>query len=255
MKTKEEIVERLEATGAMMAEEYGHGELLESCKAFERAMLKEVFQDDYSESLRTYDLISHLKSRASQYALQDNEAFAALIHDFERFSREVGALVNGARGELYASRALARLRVRNEVLSGVELLLDGEEAEYDDIVITSQGIFIVEVKYFTCAAKIDPDGVLRGKSRRLPGTCNVGERMRSKEHVLWKTIEPVVRDSMLRAQVHGLIMNANDDMRIEDEFGFVPVKSCGSVCYYMEGFDRGSDLTDEQINEIGRAHV
>ena len=253
METKKEIVERLEATGAMTAAEYGRGELLEGYKAFERVLLKEVFQDGYSESLRAYDLISHLKSRASQYALQDSEAFAALIRDLERFSREVGALVNGARGELYASWALDRLRGRNEVLSNVELCFDGEKAEYDDVVITPQGVFIVEVKYLKCSVKIDSDGVLRGESRRLPGTYNVGERMRSKEHVLWKTIEPVVSDFMLRDQVHGLIVNANDDIRIEDEFGFVPVKSCGSVCYYIEGFDSGSALSDGQMNAIKSA--
>lgn len=246
---KREIIERLEAIGAMTSEVYSHEELLEESKAFERALLKEVFQDGYSDKLRTYDLVSHLKSRAAQYGLRDNQVYCTLVYDLESFSREMGSLINGARGEQYASWALQRQVVRNETLSNLQLCVGGEEAEYDDIVITPQGVFIVEVKYCSNAVMIDSDGMLRGKFSHIPGTYNVGERMQSKEYVLWQTLEPVVGSFMTRDQIHGVVLNSNKYQRIEDEFGYVPVKSCGSINYYISSF-KDDSFTEEQIETI-----
>lgn len=205
-----------------------------------------MFQDGYSDSLRTYDLVSHLKSRAAQYGLCDNQVYCSLVYDLERLSREIGSLVNGTRGEGLAERALQRLPVRNERLCNVQLCCDGEEAEYDDIVITPNGIFIVEVKFYTSAVVIDPDGMLKGKYSHIPGAYNVGERMQSKEYVLWKTLESAVGSFVSRDQIHGVVLNANKYQRIEDEFGRVPVKSCGSVNYFIGDFVDKS-FTEEQI--------
>ncbi len=214
MDTKEQIIERLEATAAMTAEGYSHEELLEGSKAFERALLKEVFQDGYSDSLRTYNLVSHLKSRAAQYGLSDNQVLCALVYDLEHLSREIGSLVNGARGEQLAGWALQRLPIRNERLCNIQLCLDGEEAEYDDIVITPHGIFNVEAKFYSSAVVIDPEGALKGKYSYIPGAYNVGERMQSKEYVLWKTLESVVGSFVTRNQIHSVLLNTNKYQQI-----------------------------------------
>lgn len=249
MFSKKQIIERLEATGAMMAESYSHEELLEGSKAFERALLKEVFQDGYSDSLRTYNLVSHLKSRAAQYGLSDNQVICSLEYDLDRFSSGIGSMVNGARGEKFAGWALQRLPVRNEKLCNIQLCHDGEEAEYDDVVITPNGIFIVEVKFYSSAVVIDSDGMLKGRYSHIPGAYNVGERMQSKEYVLWKTIENAVGSFVSRDQIHGVLLNANKYQRIEDEFGRVPVKSCGSVNYFIGDF-AGEAFTEAQIIAI-----
>lgn len=249
MDTKEQIIERLEATGAMTAENYNHEELLEGDKVFERALLKEVFQDEYSDSLRAYDLVSHVKSRATQHGLSDNQVLCALIYDLEHLSREIGSLVNGARGEQLAHWALQRLPIHNEKLCNIQLCHEGEEAEYDDIVITPHGVFIVEAKFYSSAVVIDSDGMLKGRYSHLPGAYNVGERMQSKEYVLWKTLENALGGFVTRDQIHGVLLNTNKYQQIEDEFGRVPVKSCGSVNYYIGDFTCEA-FTEAQIQTI-----
>ncbi len=60
-----DIIDHLEATGAMMDAFYTHDCLLDEMKGFERAALREVFRDGYSDSLRAYDLVAHFRDKAS----------------------------------------------------------------------------------------------------------------------------------------------------------------------------------------------
>ena len=138
-----EIVGRLEAAGFMIEKAYTHDQLLDGVKGFEQAALREVFREGYSDSLRAYDLSAHFRDMASRYALCDTEVYGRLSWGLQRLSREISALVNGARGERYMARALGWLKCENEVLLNVELEYEGERCEYDAIVVTPAGIDIV----------------------------------------------------------------------------------------------------------------
>lgn len=235
MSKTNEIVDRLETTGAMTAKAYTHDQLLDGMKDFERAALREVFRDGYSESLRAYDLAAHFRDMASKYALCDNEVYGRLSSGLYRLSREISSLVNGARGERYMARALGWLKCENEVLLNVELEHEGERCEYDAIVITPSGIDIVESKFFNCHAEIDPDGFFHDRARSRERSYNVGEKMRAKEHVLFSVIEATSPGAVPRSCVRSVLFVANNNAVVEDRFGLVDVCNSGQICPLIEG--------------------
>ena len=235
MSKTNEIVARLEATGAMTAERYTHDQLLDGVKAFERAALREVFREGYSDSLRAYDLSAHFRDMASRYALCDTEVYGRLSWRLQRLSREISALVNGARGERYMARALGWLKCENEVLLNVELEYEGERCEYDAIVVTPTGIDIVESKFFNYRAEIDPDGFFHDLARSRERSYNVGEKMRAKEHVLFSVIESASPGTVSRSCVRSVLFVANNSAVVEDRFGLVDVCNSGQVCPLIEG--------------------
>lgn len=235
MSKTNEIVARLEATGAMTAERYTHDQLLDGVKAFERAALREVFREGYSDSLRAYDLSAHFRDMASRYALCDTEVYGRLSWGLQRLSREISALVNGARGERYMARALSWLKCENEVLLNVELEYEGERCEYDAIVVTPTGIDIVESKFFNYRAEIDPDGFFHDRARSRERSYNVGEKMRAKEHVLFSVIESASPGTVSRSCVRSVLFVANNSAVVEDRFGLVDVCNSGQVCPLIEG--------------------
>lgn len=235
MSKTNEIVARLEATGAMTAERYTHDQLLDGVKVFERAALREVFREGYSDSLRAYDLSAHFRDMASRYALCDTEVYGRLSWGLQRLSREISALVNGARGERYMARALGWLKCENEVLLNVELEYEGERCEYDAIVVTSTGIDIVESKFFNYRAEIDPDGFFHDRARSRERSYNVGEKMRAKEHVLFSVIESASPGTVSRSCVRSVLFVANNSAVVDDRFGLVDVCNSGQVCPLIEG--------------------
>lgn len=229
-----EIVGRLEATGFMIEGAYTHDQLLDGMKGFERAALREVFRDEYSESLRAYDLSAHFRDMASRYALCDTEVYGRLSWGLHRLSREISSLVNGARGERYMARALGWLKCENEVLLNVELEHEGERCEYDAIVITPSGIDIVESKFFSYHAEIDSDGFFHDRARSRERSYNVGEKMRAKEHVLFSVIEEASPGAVPRSCVRSVLFVANNNA-VDDRFGLVDVCNSGQICPLIEG--------------------
>ncbi|WP_158094568.1 nuclease-related domain-containing protein [Olsenella sp. An293] len=214
---------------------YTHDQLLDGMKGFERAALREVFRDEYSESLRVYDLSAHFRDMASRYALCDTEVYGRLSWGLHRLSREISSLVNGARGERYMARALGWLKCENEVLLNVELEHEGERCEYDAIVITPSGIDIVESKFFNYHAEIDSDGFFHDRARSRERSYNVGEKMRAKEHVLFSVIEEASPGAVPRSCVRSVLFVANNNAVVDDRFGLVDVCNSGQICPLIEG--------------------
>lgn len=232
-----DIIARLEASGMMTSKGYTHEQLLDEMKGFERAALGEVFREGYSDSLRTYDLITHFRDMASQYGLDDTEVFGRLVWALQKLSGEIGALVNGARGEFYMARALRWLTCPNEVLLNVELEFEGERCEYDAIVISPSGINIVESKFCNHDAEIDEDGFFHDRNCTPDRCYNVGEKIRAKEHVLFNVLENASPGIIPRSCIRSVFFVANNRVKLDNRFGVVDVCNAGQICPLIESRD------------------
>ena len=168
-----------------MSKTYTNEEILERLKSLEGLLLERVFETSYSESLRTYDLIDHLRSKAHDLGLEGEDTYTALIRDLEKLSSTIGGLINGKRGELLAAKSLRCLRGNSMLLSNIALPNGDSFEEYDQVLIARSGIYVIEVKNYRNDVVIDDGGILRCGLR----SYNVGERMREKMHALWDAIQ------------------------------------------------------------------
>lgn len=217
----------------------------------ERIILKRFFQDEYSQNLKMYDLANHIEHMAEQYALQDVEVYKKCMPGLKNFSYQYSALINGEKGEWRARRTLNRLSIPHEILQGIELEVEGEPNEYDDIVITSKGVFIIEVKYSKTDTLIDKNGNYKSKGKRPFGSYNLGEKMQSKCYVLWKTITPAVKEYLTRDRIYSVLLYVNNESSVENLYPYIDICHCSDINYYLEDFNRDvADLSDEQMIEI-----
>lgn len=146
-----------------------------------------------------------------------------------------------------AEKSLACLRCDGIILSGIALQNGSSFEEYDDIVITSSGVFLIEVKNFKRDVVIDECGILRC------GACtyNVGERMREKEQALWNAIRFSASDFATEADIHSMLLFVNDDTRVSDFFHRVPIERRGQIVYDIEDARRTErGLSREEMNRI-----
>lgn len=217
-----------------MSKTYTNAEILDRLKSLEGLLLERVFETSYSESLRTYDLIDHLRSKAHDLGLEGEDTYAALIRDLEKLSSTIGGLINGKRGELLAAKSLKCLRGDSLLLSNIALPNGGSFEEYDQVLIARSGVYVIEVKNYRNDVVIDDGGILRCG----PRSYNVGERMREKMHALWDAIQFSSDGCMSEEDVHGMLLFVNNEASVTDFFHRVPVMRCGQIVYSIEDANR-----------------
>lgn len=217
-----------------MSKTYTNAEILDRLKSLEGLLLERVFETSYSESLRTYDLIDHLRSKAHDLGLEGEDTYAALIRDLEKLSSTMGGLINGKRGELLAAKSLKCLRGDSLLLSNIALPNGGSFEEHDQVLIARSGVYVIEVKNYRNDVVIDDGGILRCG----PRSYNVGERMREKMHTLWDAIQFSSDGCMSEEDVHGMLLFANNEASVSDFFHRVPVMRCGQIVYSIEDANR-----------------
>lgn len=217
-----------------MSKTYTNEEILERLKSLEGLLLERVFETSYSESLRTYDLIDHLRSKTHDLGLEGEDTYTALIRDLEKLSSTIGGLINGKRGEFLAAKSLRCLRGDSLLLSNIALPNGDSFEEYDQVLIARSGIYVIEVKNYRNDVVIDDGGILRCGLR----SYNVGERMREKMHALWDAIQFSSDGCMSEEDVHGMLLFVNNDARVTDLFHRVPVMRCGQIVYSIEDATR-----------------
>ncbi|RGR37809.1 nuclease-related domain-containing protein [Collinsella sp. AF25-2LB] len=217
-----------------MSKTYTNAEILDRLKSLEGLLLERVFETSYSESLRTYDLIDHLRSKAHDLGLEGEDTYAALIQDLEKLSSTIGGLINGKRGELLAAKSLKCLRGDSLLLSNIALPNGDSFEEYDQVLIARSGVYVIEVKNYRNDVVIDDGGILRCG----PRSYNVGERMREKMHALWDAIQFSSDGCMSEEDVNGMLLFVNNEASVTDFFHRVPVMRCGQIVYSIEDANR-----------------
>lgn len=217
-----------------MSKNYTNAEILDRLKSLEGLLLERVFETSYSESLRTYDLIDHLRSKAHDLGLEGEDTYAALIQDLEKLSSTIGGLINGKRGELLAAKSLKCLRGDSLLLSNIALPNGDSFEEYDQVLIARSGVYVIEVKNYRNDVVIDDGGILRCG----PRSYNVGERMREKMHALWDAIQFSSDGCMSEEDVNGMLLFVNNEASVTDFFHRVPVMRCGQIVYSIEDANR-----------------
>lgn len=217
-----------------MGKTYTNEEILEQLKSLEGLLLERVFETSYSESLRTYDLIDHLRSKAHDLGLEGEDTYTDLIRDLEKLSSTIGGLINGKRGEFLAAKSLKCLRGDSLLLSNIALPNGGSFEEYDQVLIARSGVYVIEVKNYRNDVVIDDGGILHCSLH----SYNVGERMREKMHALWDAIQFSSDGYMTEEDVHGMLLFVNNDASVTDHFRRVPVMRCGQIVYSIEDANR-----------------
>ncbi len=141
-----------------MRKTYTNEEILERLKSLEGLLLERVFETSYSESLRTYDLIDRLRSKAHDLGLEGEGTYTALIRNLEKLRSTIGGLINGKRGELLAAKSLKCLRGDSLLLSSIALPNGDSFEEYNQVLIARSGVYVIEVKNYRNDVVIDDGG-------------------------------------------------------------------------------------------------
>lgn len=226
---------------------YTNQEIIDKLVSLQEAMSRQVFAVSHAEHFAAKEIMVHFKGLADEYGLIENDVYRRFDQNMRRLGHTIGSLKKGAKGERRTRDGLRVMSFDHDVriLYNITLQSDGSKTEYDAIVLTPYGIFVVEAKNFSGAAYLSPKGVLHRESESSE-PYNLGERMNNKEFLLRNCL-----GNFSNLPYHGLLLYVDETASIFDEYKQFPITYCNTVAAAIRSFDTGKvSISSEQIAEI-----
>lgn len=225
---------------------YTNQEIVDKLMELQKTMITGVYEKTHAEYMREKDLMVHFATLATEYGIKETETYKRFENNMNDLGYTIGSFIKGMKGEKIARRALKLISFDKNVKILYNIALEDEDAqaEYDAIVITPYGLFVVEVKNWGAGMHIDENGILRRNDQDikydLPG------RMSVKEGLLREYLGDIFPD-----KYQGIVLFSNENAKVQDDYKRMPVCYGGGIVYSIRSFNKGEEiLTASQINEI-----
>ncbi len=225
---------------------YTNQEIVDKLIDIQTVMKKGVYEKTHAEYMRDRDLMIHFASLATEYGLLDTEVYKRFEENMRDLSYTIGSFIKGMKGERIARKALKLITYDNNVkiLYNIALEDNDDKAEYDAIVITPYGLFVVEVKNWGTEMHIDESGILRRCDQGIK--YDLASRMSVKESLLRGCLAELFPDIY-----QGVLLFSYDNANVKDEYKKIPLSYGGGIVYCIRDFNSGEEiLSIEQIEKI-----
>ena len=248
MERTQVIKQKFEGVGTLPDILYSNQEIVDHLKELEALLAKGIFEKTHAENLRDRDVMIHFDALAKEYNLEDNNTYLRFKKNMSELSYTVGSFIKGMNGEKIARRALKLISLDTNVrvLYNVQLADEDCQTEYDAIVVTPYGLFVVEVKNWGYSMNLSSMGLLTRKDEAsvvydLPGRMSIKEAL----------LREILADNFPE-QYNNILLLSNEKASIEDNYHQIPICCGGGISYAIRSYSRCSkeSLTEEQVDEI-----
>lgn len=242
------IKKTFDGVGPVKDKEYTNQENIDLLMEIQKTMLTGVYEKTHAEYMKERDLMRHFATLATEYGLNETDTFKRFERNMNDLGYTIGSFIKGMNGERIAKRALKLISFDKDVKILYNIALEDEDAqaEYDAIVITPYGLFVVEVKNWGAEMVIDENGILRREDQNikydLPG------RMSIKEGLLRECLGDLFPENY-----QGILLFSNENAKVQDSYKKIPVCYGGGVTYKIRGQRSLENLLSvEQIDSIAK---
>lgn len=229
-----------------VTKEYTNQEIIDLLQNIQKTMIAGVYEQTHAEYMKERDLMIHFSSLAEEYGLKETATYKRFESNMVDLGYTIGSFIKGMKGERIARKALKLMSYDKDVKVLYNVALEDEDlqAEYDAIVITPYGLFVVEVKNWGAEMYIDKEGILRREDQDikydLPG------RMGAKEALLREYLGEYFPE-----RYQGIVLFSNENAKVVDEYKKIPLGYGGGIVNRIREFNDGKvQITGSQIYEI-----
>lgn len=200
-------------------------------------IIREAYGDDYTDQLGLGDLEKLIKHKTEGRKIADSKTIKTVNKEIRALSSKINRYEAGDKGEEKARKALMLFYKEHCKLHNVFLENEYGSAEYDDIVISPRGIFIIEVKNINNDVYIRENGDFYKRSREKDPVLlgNIAESMERKRYILWRSLTDEMRDELYINDIHLTLLFVGRGV-VENKCCWLDVRYCGDICRYIEEY-------------------
>ena len=244
-KSVESIVRALENSGAMMKPYMSKDEMLDGYLKYQKAVLEQLFINQ-ADKFKLYDAVNYLEIHAAEKGIGENPVIVKAITDLRNISREIATTINGKCGEESVRKALNYTNRNIITMPNIHLSDGFDRTEIDQIVITSNGILILEVKHYKKNIVISPSGKIENCDKTL------GEQMNVKRHLLRTKLEQALYNtySDLPLHIESRVVFSNPDSNVTDNYKLEKLCYKAHLPHEIENFTSNVKYSNRQMTLI-----
>lgn len=203
MKTTEDFIREMEGSNVLMSRECTFKEYASEILQFQDIVCKMIAGDEYHEGMRIEEAMFIMESTARKKDLRSHPAVHNGVSTMRKLAKEISITMSGAKGERLVSKTLEFLNRPNSQIYHNVYVSDGiDETELDGIVLTDNGIIILEVKKVKSDLTLTEDGRMLFSGDECYGKTPLAQKMELKRRVLKNCLEKAVADKGLQIPIY-----------------------------------------------------
>lgn len=203
MRTAEEFIREMESSNVLMTRECTFKEYVAEIMQFQNMICKMIAGDDYYEGMRVEEALFIMESTARKNGLRSHPAVHSGVLTMKKLVKEMAITMSGAKGEKLVSKTLEYLdRPNTQIFRNVYISDGVDETELDGIVLTDNGVIILEVKKVKSDLTLTEDGRMVFAGDECFDKVPLGQKMALKRRLLKKCLEKAVVDRGLDIPVY-----------------------------------------------------
>lgn len=203
MKTAEDFIREMESTNVLMSREYTFKEYISDIVKFQDVICKMIAGDNYHEGMHIDEALFIMESTARKKELRSHPTVHNGVLTMKKLSKEMAITMSGAKGENLVSKTLEFLSRPNTQIFRNVYITDGiDETEIDGIILTDNGVIILEVKKVKSDLTLTEDGRMVFAGDECYDKVPLAQKMVLKRRLLKKCLEKAVADKGLDIPVY-----------------------------------------------------
>lgn len=203
MKTAKDFILQMESSNIMMNRECTFKEYVSEIVQFQSMICKMIAGDDYYNGMRIDEVLRIMESTARKKGLRSNPAVHNGVMTMKKLAKEISITMSGAKGEVIVSKTLEYLNRPNTRIYRNVYITDGiDETELDSIVLTDNGVIILEVKNVKSGLTLTEDGRMVFAGDECFDKVPLAQKMALKRRLLKKCLEKAVSEKGLDIPVY-----------------------------------------------------
>ncbi|SEM22630.1 Nuclease-related domain-containing protein [Butyrivibrio sp. ob235] len=231
---------------------YYRNELLQELFNLQQEVVGLTFNEDHADlgNLKLWDVERHLEQMNS-----DLDHVADL--ELERFENgckvicsEIKAIISGNRGEFKAFKCLEGIEEDCIILKNVELTRGEEKTELDAVVVTTKGLYVVEVKNTSKDIFIDEGGNYFRTGEFLKWDSNIGGKMSLRERMLR---ELLIEAGINPPCIKSIVVFTNDHIEVRNKCKEFTTCFLSQLPYVISDSTCQDSLDEDAMNNIANA--
>lgn len=257
MKTTEDYIKEMERDNVLMNHECTFPEYVSQIMQFQSIVCKMIAGDAYHKNMRMDEAQFIMESTARRKALQNHPAVQRGALTMKKLVKEAAITISGAKGESIVSRTLEFLnRPNTQIFRNVYITDGNEETELDAIVLTNNGVIILEMKKVKSDFTLTEDGRMVFSSDECFDKIPLGEKMAIKRRLLMKHLEQLIEEKELDIPVHVdsfIVFCAPKGQYIRISDNYHREKHCFRTCLNkkIESYQSSVNYREDQMEQLG----
>ena len=256
IKTNEQIdlraAEIMNQITAFEEEKYDKKTLLIELLKLQKELKTIVFNDERAEdeNLRIWDVAKQLEILNEERGNIANDEVENAVNQCKYIGNMIARLITGGVGKKKVFFELLNLKCPKAIIKNIDLAYEGVSSGLDEVVVTSKGVFLIEVKNTGKDIYIDSEGnYYRNGNEILAFDCSIGAKMKYKKQLLENAAGELLKDK----EIHMLLVFTNSDIKVENNYKHIKHCFLNQLPNLIEGYDGEDIYSEKEIKNLVKA--